>query len=268
MRTAARSATRAPPATWPPSTPAAVRRSWWRPRPSAAAPSTSASSIILGDGAAWIWNLADQHFPARHPDRGPLPRPRAPARPRRTCSPSCSATDHDEWLADRLRRTRRRRHRRPSQPPPATTPSPASKPRNWTRPWATSRHNAHRMRYQHFRNLGMFVGSGAVEAGMQGDHRPAPQTVRHALDHRRRDRHPHPALPARQRPLGRNLAAAAQPVRSGLSPASDNGTHSDHPGQRRLPASHLHSCPTPTDVTVTVGCAMMAGAVDGPPARR
>jgi hypothetical protein len=25
--------------------------------------------------------------------------------------------------------------------------------------------NAHRMRYQHFRSLGMFVGSGAVEAG-------------------------------------------------------------------------------------------------------
>ena len=25
--------------------------------------------------------------------------------------------------------------------------------------------NAHRMRYAHFRNLGMFVGSGAVEAG-------------------------------------------------------------------------------------------------------
>ena len=26
-------------------------------------------------------------------------------------------------------------------------------------------HNAHRMRYQHFRSQGMFVGSGAVEAG-------------------------------------------------------------------------------------------------------
>jgi hypothetical protein len=26
-------------------------------------------------------------------------------------------------------------------------------------------HNAHRMRYAHFKSLGMFVGSGAVEAG-------------------------------------------------------------------------------------------------------
>jgi hypothetical protein len=35
--------------------------------------------VFPGDGAAWIWNLATHHFP--HPDRGPLPRPRAPARP-------------------------------------------------------------------------------------------------------------------------------------------------------------------------------------------
>jgi hypothetical protein len=33
---------------------------------------------ILGDGAPWIWNIATAKSP-RFPDRGPLPRPRAPA---------------------------------------------------------------------------------------------------------------------------------------------------------------------------------------------
>ena len=36
---------------------------------------------ILGDGAAWIWNIATDKFRS-HPDRRPVPRPRAPARPR------------------------------------------------------------------------------------------------------------------------------------------------------------------------------------------
>jgi hypothetical protein len=59
--------------------------------------------------------------------------------------------------------------------------------------------NAHRMRYQHYRSLGMFVGSGAVEVGCKAGHRPAPPVVRHALVLQRRDRHPRPAMPASQR---------------------------------------------------------------------
>jgi hypothetical protein len=44
------------------------------------------------------------------------------------------------------------------------------------------------------------------------------QYYRHpALVGARRGRHPHPALPQSQRPLGRNLAAAAQLVRSSLT---------------------------------------------------
>ncbi len=37
-------------------------------------------------------------------------------------------------------------------------------------------------------------------------------------------------------------------------PASDNGTHSDDPGQHRLPASHLHSCLTPQVVRAGRAC--------------
>ncbi len=64
---------------------------------------------------------------------------------------------------------------------------------------------------------------------------------------------PSPAPPASSPSAASRPAAAGK--KSGSSratgperpdPASDNGTHSDHPGQRGLPASHLHSCPTPT----------------------
>src|SRR5581483_3477501 len=37
---------------------------------------------ILGDGAAWIWGHRHRQVPRSHPDRGPVPRPRAPPRPR------------------------------------------------------------------------------------------------------------------------------------------------------------------------------------------
>jgi hypothetical protein len=43
-------------------------------------------------------------------------------------------------------------------------------------------HNAHRMHYAHFKKLGMFIGSGAVEAGCK-------------MVNAGRGRHPHPAVP-------------------------------------------------------------------------
>ncbi len=44
---------------------------------------------------------------------------------------------------------------------------------------------------------------------VQGDRRPAPQAIRHEMDRRRR--HHRPALPGGQQPMGRDLAAAPQP---------------------------------------------------------
>jgi len=78
--------------------------------------------------------------------------------------------------------------------------------------------NAHRMRYARFRSLGMFIGSGAVEAGCKAAPGAAPEAVWHEMVPGRGDRDPHPALPGSQRSLGRDLAAAAQPSRSGLTP--------------------------------------------------
>ena len=44
--------------------------------------------------------------------------------------------------------------------------SSARWPMNSTKNLATSKRNAHRMRYQHFRDLGMFIGSGAIEGAI------------------------------------------------------------------------------------------------------
>jgi hypothetical protein len=76
---------------------------------------------ILGDGAAWIWNIATGKFPEATPDRGPVPRPRAPERPR---SPAgVHAARPQGRMARRqagrpgLRRHRRHLLRRPRLPP-------------------------------------------------------------------------------------------------------------------------------------------------------
>ena len=49
--------------TWPPSSPPASSLAWWRPRASAAARDHVRQLTILGDGAAWIWNIATAKFP-------------------------------------------------------------------------------------------------------------------------------------------------------------------------------------------------------------
>ena len=171
---------------------------------------------ILGDGAHWIWNLASRALPRSHPDRGPVPRPRAPARPRQARSPSCSATSTPTWLAGRSDEL-------DDGDIPALLTAARAFPLTGVKAGELDtalgyfETNAPRMRYKHFRSLGLFVGSGAVEAGckavigqrlkLSGMHWSVP----------RRHRHPHPALPASQRPLGRNLATATQPVRGSLT---------------------------------------------------
>ena len=51
-------------------------------------------------------------------------------------------------------------------------------------------HKARRMRYQHYRDLGMFAGSGVVEAGCKQIVRQRLKLVRHEMDAERRLRHP------------------------------------------------------------------------------
>jgi hypothetical protein len=121
-------------------------------------------TVILGDGARWIWTLADLHFPnatqivdlfhARehlHELAGLL---------------AFITTDPDAWLANRLAEldagniealaAAARHYHRDLAGPIAEQVDKAV---------AYFETNAHRMRYAHFRAMGMFIGSGVVEAG-------------------------------------------------------------------------------------------------------
>jgi hypothetical protein len=64
--------------------------------------------------------------------------------------------------------------------------------------------NAPRMRCKWFRSRGLFTGPASWKQAAKS-HRPAPQTIRHAVDRRRR--HRHAPLPARQPPDDRIWSA-------------------------------------------------------------
>jgi hypothetical protein len=171
----------------------------------------------LGDGAAWIWAMAGALYPrathivdiyharehlhdlAAHlafitPRPGPVAR-RPQRRPRRR-----------QHRCDHRRRqrlpTRRRQGQRPGTKArllPQQRPPDAQ--RRLQEAWHVHRPGRDRRRHQ-------------------GDRRPACETVRHALDRRGCRGHHLPALPARQRPMGRALDR----------PRCQPGRQSDRPG--------------------------------------
>ena len=158
---------------------------------------------IIGDGAAWIWNIATGKFPeatqivdlfhAREHLHG-LAR-----------QLEFTLLDHkDDWLAARLEdldygdingicAAAR------------VFPLEGTKKDELDTALGYFENNAPRMRCKWFRQCGLFTGSGVVEGRLQVRHRPAPQAGGHALDHRRRRRHHRPALPRGQQHLGSHL---------------------------------------------------------------
>jgi hypothetical protein len=119
--------------------------------------------VILGDGAVWIWNLADQHFPAAT-QIVDLYHAREHVHELATLAARLLRGHRDDWLAARLAEL---------DAGDIDALLTAGRDLGFIGSLATERdkalayfeHNAHRMRYQHFRGLGMFVGSGVVEAG-------------------------------------------------------------------------------------------------------
>ncbi len=120
--------------------------------------------VALGDGAAWIWTMAEELYPhathivdiyhARehlHDLAGHL---------------AFITPDPPRWLADRSAEldagnvgaviTAARQY-----------PLAGVKAEDLDRKLGYFERNAHRMRYQHFRDLGMFTGSGAIEGGIK-----------------------------------------------------------------------------------------------------
>jgi hypothetical protein len=126
------------------------------------------TKIVIGDGAVWIWNLADQHFPgavqivdlyhARQHlwDIAALLYPHDAAAKKRWMVPMKDLLDHGrtELLVDWLRETAGEHAR--------TQPDLAEEINKQADYFET---NTHRMQYPEFRQQGFFVGSGVIEAG-------------------------------------------------------------------------------------------------------
>ena len=119
--------------------------------------------VILGDGAVWIWNLADELFPAAT-QIVDLFHAREHAHDLAALATRLLRKSHPDWLAERL-----------AELDAGDIPALLAAGRHLKFTGALARErdkqlgyfevNAHRMRYQHFRDLGMFTGSGTVEAG-------------------------------------------------------------------------------------------------------
>ncbi len=124
----------------------------------------AAQVIVLGDGAVWIWRLADEHFPgalqivdlyhAREhlADLGKILYGTAGPEARAWAAARCKQLDAGEIEA--LLAVMRRL--RPREAPVAEAVRKAIE---------YFQTNAERMRYARFRRRGLFVGSGVVEAG-------------------------------------------------------------------------------------------------------
>jgi hypothetical protein len=119
--------------------------------------------VFLGDGAAWIWNLATRHFPEAT-QIVDLYHAREHLHDLARLLECMLGDDKQAWLADRLTelddgdidaiRVAAR-----------AFPLAGKKAADLDTALGYFEHNAHRMRYAHYKKLGMFIGSGAVEAG-------------------------------------------------------------------------------------------------------
>ena len=170
---------------------------------------------ILGDGAAWIWNIASSKFPEAT-QIVDLFHAREHLHDLARLLEFMLGDRKDEWLAARLEdldygdidgicaaarvyplagvKKDRAGHGpgllREQRAPDALQLVPLPRP-------------VRRLRSRRVR--------------LQSGHRPAPQTVRHALDRRRRQRHHHAPLPAGQPPRRPDLACTTQPDTSRLT---------------------------------------------------
>jgi len=126
------------------------------------------AKIVIGDGAVWIWNLAEQHVPGaiqivdlyharQHVwDFAAWLHPHDPAAKRLWVAPMKRLLDDGniESLVARLREI--------AAEHAAAQPNLAKEALTQADYFAT---NASRMRYPEFREKGLFVGSGVIEAG-------------------------------------------------------------------------------------------------------
>jgi hypothetical protein len=118
---------------------------------------------ILGDGATWIWNPAAQHFPEAT-QVVDLFHAREHVHDLGKIVGFLLGTGYDDWLAGRL--TELDNGDIPALLAAARAlPLATRKARERDKALHYFQANAHRMHYAWYRSLGLFVGSGVVEAG-------------------------------------------------------------------------------------------------------
>jgi hypothetical protein len=119
--------------------------------------------IVLGDGAAWIWNLASQHFPEAT-QIVDLYHAREHLHELGKTVEFMLGAGYSDWITARLADL-------DAGDIPAllaaarALPLATRKARERDKALHYFEANAHRMRYARFKALGMFVGSGTIEAG-------------------------------------------------------------------------------------------------------
>jgi hypothetical protein len=119
--------------------------------------------VFLGDGAHWIWNLASQHFPEAT-QIVDLYHAREHLHDLARLLAFMLGDHHQDWLTARLGELDAG-NTGAITAAARTFPLAGHKAGELGTALGYFENNAHRMRYQHFRSLGLFVGSGTVEAG-------------------------------------------------------------------------------------------------------
>jgi len=120
--------------------------------------------VVLGDGAAWIWNLAALHFPAAieivdlyHAREHLVELAKAVFEP--------GSTEEKQWSEERIKELDDGDVDAVVNAMECLRPRTDISSGQVRKDIGYFRTNAHRMRYRHFRTLGLFVGSGVIEAG-------------------------------------------------------------------------------------------------------
>ncbi|MFN3326983.1 MAG: ISKra4 family transposase, partial [Bryobacteraceae bacterium] len=119
--------------------------------------------VVIGDGAVWIWNLADQHFP------GAIQIVDLYHARQHLWEVSAKLFPSDEplrkrWLAQRLAQLEADKIEAVVKALRELRPATAELAKIVTNEAVYFQRNAPRMRYPYFRAQGLFVGSGVVEA--------------------------------------------------------------------------------------------------------
>jgi len=171
--------------------------------------------VILGDGAAWIWNLASQ-LPPPATQIADLYHAREHLHDLAALVAFMPGDDHKDWLAGRLSEL-------DAGDIPAITaaartfPLTGVKASDLDKALGYFETNAHRMRHARFRPLGMFVGSGMVEAGCKAVIGQRMKLSGMRWSARGAAGIAALRLPGRQRPAGGDLAAPGHSDDRGLT---------------------------------------------------